>query len=110
MDRHDVLLRRGVTTEWGIRWETTPDGGRTYAPVAWAGWAGTLTLRSVRGEEWVTLPVSLEPGGLCRVTVPAVALTGAVWAGRAHGTWAVVLTGPAGRVERLAGGIFYLEA
>lgn len=108
--RGDVLLRRGITEEWGIRWEHSTDGGRTFEPVSWAGWSGELQLTSITGEVWAARPVSLEAGALCRVVIPHDLLAGAEWAARSQGAWSVTLTHDDGRRERLADGYFYLEA
>lgn len=106
--RGDILLRRGVTTEWGVRWEHSSDGGKTYELVNMTGWIGTLELRSPAGDVWLTL--ALEPGnGLCRVVVPADALASPEWAARSSGTWLVNVTDAEGQVDRLGDGYFYME-
>ena len=107
--RQDVLLRRGVTTEWGIRWEHSDDGGHTFAPVDWAGWTGTVELVSLLGDVWWSAPVSLEASGLARLTVPADALTDPVWATRPQGEWRANITHTDGRVDRLGDGYIYVE-
>lgn len=107
--RADVLLRRGITNEWGIHCEHSSDNGGTFEPLSWAGWRAVLELRSVDGDNWLTLPVSLEAGGLARALVPADALTSSTWERRGSGTWSITAAHADGRVDRLGDGYFYLE-
>lgn len=107
--QHDLLLRPGITTTWGIRWEQSRDGGHTFEPVSWEGWTATAELRSETGERWWTGPVSLEASGLARIIIHADALTATAWEHRGHGHWSVTATHMDGRIERVGEGHFYLE-
>jgi hypothetical protein len=107
--RGDVLLRRGVNNEWGVRWERSEDGAR-FEPVDMTTWIGVLELRSVQSELWLSKPVSGGASGLVIATVQPADTAGLAWAGRAAGTWLINMTDPDGRVERLGDGYFYLEA
>lgn len=108
--RGDVVIRRGVTTEWGVRWERSVDGGATFAPVDLEGWAGVLELRSLHSELWLSKPVTGDASGLVIATITPPDTASAVWAGRSNGTWLINMTDPDGRIERLGDGYFYLEA
>ncbi|WP_051701744.1 hypothetical protein [Mycetocola saprophilus] len=105
--RADVLLRRGVSETWGVRWEQ--DSGSGYAPVDISTWSGTVQLRSDTGEVWAEFPVQTFTDGLATVTIAADALTTPIWATRGAGNWRMNITNTSGHVERLADGYFYLE-
>ena len=107
--RGDIALTRGTTNRWGVLWETSTDGAM-FAPVDVSAWTGVLELRSPMGEVWLSVPVVTSLTGLTTMTVTPAHLAGEAWAGCAGGTWAVNLTAPDGRVERLAQGYFHLEA
>lgn len=108
--RGDVLIRRGVTTEWGVRWERSVDAGVTFAPVDMLGWAGVVELRSIQSDLWLTKSVGCTDDGLAIVTLDPDDLAAPEWGGRSQGTWLINVTDPDGRVERLGDGYFYLEA
>lgn len=108
--RGDVLIRRGVTTEWGVRWERSEDGGVTFEPVDLSAWTGVIELRSAHADVWLTKPVAGDASGLAVATIDPVDTADPVWAGRAGGNWLINMTDPDGRVERLGDGYFSLEA
>lgn len=105
----DVVLVRGATNRWGVMWEQSTDRA-TYTPVDLSGWSGLLVLRSPMGDVWASIPVFPSISGLTEITVGAADLVDPAWAGRAGGSWAVNLTDPDGRIERLAQGYFHMEA
>lgn len=107
--RGDVLIRRGVSDTWGVKWEQKTDPQGTYEPVDLSDWSGVCQLRSDAGDVWAELPVTTSVDGLTKVVVPAAALTGPEWAGRRSGNWLINLTAPDAHVERLGDGYFYLE-
>lgn len=108
--RGDVLIRRGVTTEWGVRWERSVDGGVTFELVNMLGWSGVVELRSVMSDLWLSKPVACSDDGSAVVTLTPADTADVVWAGRSQGTWLMNVIDPDGRVERLGDGYFYLEA
>jgi hypothetical protein len=106
--RADVLILRGAATEWGVLWETSPDGA-VYTPVDLTKWIGTLTLRSPLGEVWLRHPVTTSIDGLVAVQLTPDLFGASEWGARTGGRWEINLTSPAGRIERLSEGYFYLE-
>lgn len=104
----DLLIRRGVTLKFGVRWEHSADGGGTFAPVDVTGDTAELVLASTHGEEWYRVAASPVAGGLVQVTVPAAVTAGEAWRKRNRGIWWLNLTRQ-GEVVRLAEGAFVLD-
>lgn len=107
--RGDVLLIRGTTNVWAVRWEQSADG-ITYAPVNLSGWTGVLELRSPLEDIWLSKSVSTSVDGVTVMTVTPADLSAPAWTARSGGSWAVNLTAPDAHVERLGQGYFHLEA
>jgi hypothetical protein len=107
--RQDVLLRRGVTETWGVRWEQSEDGS-TFTPVDLSAWTGVVELRSMSNDVWLSKPVIGDSSGLAAATITPADTAAPEWVGRPSGTWLINMTAPDGRVERLGDGYFYLEA
>jgi hypothetical protein len=105
--RADILLRRGVSESWAVRWEQ--DSGTGYLPVNISAWSGVVQLRSDAGDLWAEFQVTTFPDGLAQVDLPADAFADPVWGARGAGNWVMNITDPSGHVERLADGYFYLE-
>lgn len=106
--RGDVLIRRGVTTTWAVRWQQSVDGV-TFAPVDLSTWTGRLLLRGLAGELWLDALVACDTSGLAVATVTPEHTAADVWAGRAGGQWRIDLTAPDGHIERVGDGYFHLE-
>lgn len=107
--RGDVLLRRGVTNRWGVRWQQSTDGVY-FSSVDLTAWTGVLELRGPSGERWLERLTTTDVTGLAVATVTPEDLAGPEWNGRAGGAWLINLTAPDGHIERLADGYFLLEA
>ncbi|MDR6868725.1 hypothetical protein J2Y69_003349 [Microbacterium resistens] len=105
----DVILIRGVTNEWAVLWEHSTDG-ITFAPKNLSGWTATLVLRSPLGETWLSVPAFPSVNGTTVARATPAHLAAPEWAARSGGSWALTLTDPTGRVERLGQGYFHLEA
>lgn len=105
----DVLLYRDASNRWGVLWEQSSDGGSTFIGRDLSDHTGELILRSPSGDVWLTLPTQSALSGLTVATVEPEHLSDPAWAARSGGSWAITITSPAGRAERLAAGYFALE-
>lgn len=110
--QQDVLIRRGVDTRWGVRWQQASAPGGPLSPVNTSGWSGVCELRAPApdGALWLSIPVLGETNGVTVVTVTAGMVAAAVWDGRPSGQWLINLTSPDGERVRLGDGLFFLEA
>lgn len=108
--RGDVLIRRGVTTQWGVRWERSIDGGATFEAVDLSDWTAVLELRSPLGEVWLSKAVTTDASGLAVATIDPADTADPEWGGRSSGSWLINATAPDAHVERLADGYFAFEA
>lgn len=105
--RGDMLLRRGITNEWAVKWEQSTDGV-TYQPVSMAGWSATAELLSLTGEVWLSITAFPSSNGVTVARIGPTVLTSEAWRGRTQGAWRMTATNGT-RVERLGDGYFYLE-
>lgn len=105
--RQDVLIRRGVSARWGVRWEQ--DDGTGFRPVDLLAWSGTLRISSPRGDVWVEQPVQLTADGHAIADLSAAVTSPDAWAGRPYGAWTITATSPDGHVERLGEGTIRIE-
>lgn len=105
--RGDILLRRGVTDSFAVRWEQ--DTGTGFTPVDLSGWSAVCVIGSPQGEEWLTVPCTVSTDGLSEATFAHTLFVAPEWAARTHGEWYMNATSPDNTIERLGDGYFYLE-
>lgn len=108
--RQDILIRRTVLTEVGIRWERSVDGGRSFEPVDLSdGWSARVRLLSPAGEEWLVLPARITPDHMVLMSFAPADFSDPVWASRSSGVWLCDLQPAEGAPIRHGEGYFYLQ-
>ena len=87
--RGDILLLRGVTNRWAVKWERDQGGG--VQPVDLTDYTCRFEMRLPGGDAIIYSQDCDAHGldGVAAVYIPPAAFTNPVWAGRTSGEWRI---------------------
>jgi hypothetical protein len=90
--RGDILLQRGITNRWAVKWERNSGSG--FQPVDLTDWACMFEMR-LAGSDGVAYSRACDAhgaDGIAAVYIPPDAFTDLVWLSRPSGEWRITAT------------------
>jgi len=107
--RGDVLLLRGVTNPWSVKWKQQTESGGAFNPVDLTDYTCKFEMRLPWSDDVAYSRLCDAHGvdGIAAVYIPPDAFRDAVWAGRRSGEWRITAT-KNGITELLGWGYWHL--
>lgn len=105
--RQDAAIGVGRTQRLGARWRQSPnaDGSNPTVPDL-TGYTGVIQIVSNEGSLWLEKALVIDrPTGLFVADISPSDTSGAAWAARTTGRWALIATSPTGTKTVLVAGV-----